>query len=312
MKNLVVTTGDWDGIGLEISYKALKKISCPKSLRIFVFFSQKNEASFVKKICKEYPVYSNLSQALQKSSGSICFVKNNIHPAKNFEGSVVLAKKKEVHGIVTAPLSKSGILKAGLKDRGHTDIIRRHFKSQNISMAFLGNHFSVSLVTDHIPLSQVPKKITSKSLEKTIQNTWESFQLLSSSKKKISVGVLGLNPHAGEVARIGQKEDLLIQKVVSRFQKKGLPVFGPLVPDTCFSGNSYKKHSVYIAMYHDQGLIPFKIFHKTHHGIQISLNAPFVRTSVDHGTAKDIFGTSSADPSSMVLAIQTAIKMLSL
>jgi 4-hydroxythreonine-4-phosphate dehydrogenase len=176
-------------------------------------------------------------------------------------------------------------------------------------MAFWGKKFSVALLTDHLPLSAVASSLTKESLETVIQNCLKSAFFLS-SQKKASIGVLGLNPHAGEIEGLGKEEIEVIIPVLESFKNSKIAVQGPLVPDICFHDPDYKKHSIYIAMYHDQGLIPFKIYHKKNHGVQISLNAPFVRTSVDHGTAKDIFGKRKADPTSMILAIQKAFEML--
>lgn len=309
MKNIIITTGDWDGIGLEITYRSLRKIKIPKNRRFFVFFSDRSEKKFKNRIVKEFRVYETLLEAISKSKKPICFIKNNTSPARNFEDAVLLTKEKIVSAIVTAPLSKEEIRKCGLKDRGHTDIIRRICNTDDLSMAFWGKYFSVALVTDHIPLKDIADHISANTLSITIENCFRGAKFLSSDKK-IKIGVLGLNPHAGEIENLGTEESQIIEPTIKQMKSKGIPVVGPLIPDICFHDPDYKKHSIYVAMYHDQGLIPFKIYHKKRHGVQISLNAPFVRTSVDHGTAKDIFGKNKADPTSMVLAIQKALQML--
>ncbi len=309
MKNVIITTGDWDGIGLEVCYKALQKIKIPKNIRVFVFFSDRNEKYYVRKIEKEYRVYDQFMEALSKTKRPVVFLKNNNSPAQNFEDAVLLAKEKIISGIVTAPLSKQEIQKSGRSDKGHTDIIRRVFNKQDITMAFWGKKFSVALVTDHMPMVSVTQAISKNALQVVIENCIKSYKFLSSQKKS-SIGVLGLNPHAGEIEGLGKEEKEIINPTIELFKDSKIPVRGPLVPDVCFHDPDYKKHSVYIAMYHDQGLIPFKIYHKKNHGVQISLNTPFVRTSVDHGTAKDIFGKRKADPTSMILAIQKAFEML--
>ncbi len=309
MKNIAITTGDWDGIGLEITYKALRKLKVPKNRRLFVFFSDRSEKKYKNKIEKEFRIYNTLLDAISKSKKPVCFIKNNSSPARNFEDAVLLTKEKVLSAIVTAPLSKEEIKRSGLADKGHTDIIRRTYPSDKISMAFWGKYFSVALVTDHVPLKDVANRISKEALSLTIQNCYEHAKHLSSSKK-VAIGVLGLNPHAGEIDNLGTEEAEIIMPTLHALKSQGIPVSGPLIPDVCFHDPDYKAHTIYVAMYHDQGLIPFKIYHKKRHGVQISLNAPFVRTSVDHGTAKDIFGKDLADPTSMVLAIQKAFQML--
>lgn len=309
MKNLVITTGDWNGIGLEITFKALAKIKIPKNIRLLIYFSEHNERKYYNQIFKKYDVFDTCETALIKAKNKISFIKSNLSPALCFEEAVHLAKAKKIQGIATAPLSKEEISMSGLKDRGHTDIMRRVLSKENISMAFWGKYFSVLLATDHIPLLEVPEHINRDSILAAIQTAWTNASVLTNSGK-IRIGVLGLNPHAAEVAGLGDEERLAIIPAVETALRSKIPVFGPLIPDVCFQNPDYKKHSIYIAMYHDQGLIPFKIYHKRFHGIQVSLNLPFVRTSVDHGTAKDIFKKNKADPTSMVLAIQKALQMI--
>jgi 4-hydroxythreonine-4-phosphate dehydrogenase len=156
----------------------------------------------------------------------------------------------------------------------------------------------------------VAAKINKNDLLDMIKTAETFFDLLKTPKSKRKVGVLGINPHAGEIKNLGFEERNIISPAIHEAQSLGHPVDGPLVPDVAFQNPNYKKYPLFIAMYHDQGLIPFKMLHKKNHGVQISLNTPFVRVSVDHGTAKDIFGKNKADPTSMISAIKTALKIV--
>jgi 4-hydroxy-L-threonine phosphate dehydrogenase PdxA len=120
------------------------------------------------------------------------------------------------------------------------------------------------------------------------------------------IGILGLNPHAGDSGLIGQEEKLVIQPAVEKLKKNGFLVEGPLSPDAAFFPPSWKRYCFYVATYHDQGLIPFKLAHQ-HSGAHLTLGLPIWRTSVDHGTAKDIYGKNLANPQSMVDAIKWSI-----
>jgi 4-hydroxythreonine-4-phosphate dehydrogenase len=123
------------------------------------------------------------------------------------------------------------------------------------------------------------------------------------------LALLGLNPHAGEEGIIGDTEKKIHHSVIESARERGVKIEGPLVPDAAFFEKNWSEYSVYIANYHDQGLIPFKMIHGQESGIHLTMGLPFVRTSVDHGTAKDIFGKNKADASSMTLAIEWAIRL---
>lgn len=301
MKKVLITTGDWDGIGPEITLKALRLIGPQKNIQFFVFHNSKN---FKLKNFNQAQV-KNLSGAL-KLKNNLVLIKTNKSPALCFEESAHFAKKKLLDALVTAPMSKQTIEQSGLKDAGHTDILKRVLGSKNIMMSFLGEKYSLLLVTDHISLSDVSKKMSIENIKEHIRSAY----LLSKNLSNKKIGVLGLNPHAGEIKKLGHEERKFIIPAIKWAKSKKIPVYGPLVPDVAFQPQNYKNFGVYVAMYHDQGLIPFKMLHKNCRGIQITLNIPFVRTSVDHGTAKDIFGRNRADPSSMVFAIRKAIDIL--
>ncbi len=314
-KRVLITTGDVDGIGFEVSAKALNKIGPKRGIQFLYFRNPLSEKKYLPQIRKKFSVTTveSLKEALSEkfSSNTIIEIHTPLNPALCFEEGVRAALDEKIHGIVTAPLSKELIRKSGLSDKGHTDIMRRLInQEQNIYMAFIGKLFSVILVSDHVSIRDVPSRI-SKSLLLDIFACATSFlKMLKLPRRAQRIGVLGLNPHAGELPQLGHEDKEIISPAIREAQKHNFPVYGPLVPDVAFQESQYQKYGVFIAMYHDQGLIPFKMLHKKLHGVQISLNTPFIRTSVDHGTAKDLFGKNKADPTSMINAIQTALKLV--
>lgn len=315
MKRILITTGDADGIGFEVSAKALFKVGPKKGFQ-FIFYHHSNcEKKYLSLIKKKFKLkkFSNMQDALREplDSKTILEIDSPVSPALCFEEGVRFSMEKKFSAIVTAPLSKELISASGLSDRGHTDIMRRLLNQEkNIYMAFIGRLFSLILVSDHLSIRDVPTKISYDRLLDIFSSADQFLKTLKLPKNKQRIGVLGLNPHAGEIKNLGHEEREIIDLAIMSAQKNKFPVFGPLVPDVAFQDSQYQKFGLFIAMYHDQGLIPFKMLHKKHHGVQVSLNTPFIRTSVDHGTAKDIFGKNKADAGSMINAIQTALKLV--
>lgn len=301
---LIITTGDVDGIGLEVTYKALLQLSLPKNFQIFIIRStekhlQRSAKGIFRKIDKKF---QRISTTSIEEALSLAYQKNQIIEILSQKNEALWVKEaaefclqKKFSAIVNAPLSKTQIAKAGLKAKGHTDIYKQVCKKKNIYMAFAGKYFNVLLSTDHIPLKQVPNE-SIKRLPGAIVACQEFLQCLPPSRAQKPVGFLGLNPHAGEQGLLGVEE-------------KQLKLSNPLVPDVAFLKKNWKKFSVFLCHYHDQALIPFKMVHEQNEAAQISLGLPFVRTSVDHGTAKDIFNMNKANPSSMICALKWAFKL---
>lgn len=325
MKTFIFTTGDADGIGLEVTAKALCSSHCSRDFHPIVWLSNKTPGkyfyTYLKMLKKKWNVLEvdSLESAIliskklkrQKSlaiSGGrvLTLIYSDLSPAHWVEKSAKLCLEKKVDALITAPLSKTTIKRSGLDDIGHTDILKRVTKTKSINMGFIGNKFSVVLATDHIPINSVSNSINTSNLKQALINASNLSKFLKST---LPIAVLGLNPHAGEGGLLG-KEDLKFWNIILKIAKsKKILVEGPLVPDAAFQDQNWKKYSCYLALYHDQGLIPFKLIHGQKSGVHISLGLPFVRTSVDHGTAKDIFDKNIANPNSMIDAISCAEKL---
>jgi len=312
-----ITTGDADGIGLEVAEKALLKLGPQKKSHFLIWRSSNSFPKNLKKLEKKFDLVSFTSplKALeflnsdQMKPNKLVEIVSNESPAIWVEQTARWCTEKKIDSMVTGPISKTEIYRAGLQDMGHTDILKRVAKTDKVFMGFIGKYFNVLLTTAHIPIEKIPTKLGVISITTALEAADKLRQHLPATSKKKPIAVLGLNPHAGEKGLIGTEESSYFTKVFAEAQKQNIPVVGPLVPDAAFTKENWKKYSVFLAMYHDQGLIPFKMIHGQDSGVHISVGLPFVRTSVDHGTAKDIFGKNKANPASMIDAIRTCIHL---
>lgn len=315
-----ITLGDPGGIGPEIILKALvSENSLPRANYIifgsrFVVEQEINALGFdldipslnktKKAILPPYSLYEigPFSKTLKKGAPS---TENGKASFLFFEEAVNKARKGTIQAIVTAPISKHSWKMAGITWAGHTDYLSQIYP-QTI-MSFWSEELKVALFTHHIPLNEALKKIKKKAL-------LDFFLLLHKNinkvyTKKYQFLVSGLNPHAGEEGLMGSEEEEEIIPAIESAKKEGVPISGPFPPDTIFREASNKPDNIVIALYHDQGLIPFKL-KAFDNGINVTLGLPFIRTSPDHGTAFDIAGKGVANHKSMVEAIRFAHKLV--
>ncbi len=307
---VAITTGDVDGIGWEVTVKALNSIG-PKSGVQFVVFRHRSIQRPKPRITrfKSCPVLS-LNEALNQTfdAKTVIEVLSAAPPAGWVEESAKACMKGSVQALVTAPLSKSSIIESGLKDIGHTEILQRISGQSDLFMAFIGKKFNVVLGTGHQPLAEALKGLNLNRLAKVLSAAKIFTRALPKAKRSLPIALVGINPHAGEDGLIGSEEGWM-RGLVEDARARGLRVVGPLVPDAAFLPKNWPLFSTYISLYHDQGLIPFKMVHGFSSGVHLTLGLPFVRTSVDHGTGKDLFGKNKADHGSMKDAILTALKL---
>ncbi len=310
IKKIAITTGDPDGIGFEVAAKALLKIRPSSVLQFILFRPPGADPKLIKRLARHWPlsVATSLEAALCINTPGLIEVVSKKNPALWVEACAKACKAGSLSAMATGPLSKSLIAKSGFRDLGHTDILKRISKARFTNMVFLGQHFNVALATGHIPIKEIPSKVSTGLLKKTLFNLNHLRKQLQPSLRKRPIGVLGLNPHSGEGGLIGIEEQRIFSTLLPWASKQGIPVVGPLVPDAAFQKSQWQKYSFYLALYHDQGLIPFKLAHGQESGIHLTLGIPFIRTSVDHGTAKDIFNKNKAHAGSMRDAIAWAIK----
>lgn len=303
MRRLLITTGDPDGVGSEVTAKALKAIGPRKGYQFVIFRSRLCPPNHLRMLDSRFSRLEISNESLLPRSGdaqTLIEIVSDEAPARWVEAAATLCLKKKAAGLVTGPMSKTGIRDAGLSDHGHTEILSRVTKRKFVYMAFHGRKFNVVLLTDHIPLMRVRRELTSRRIAEGLRAAMTLRRLVGS---KQPVALLGLNPHAGEEGMLGDDASMFSGVLRSKL------VRGPLVPDVAFLPENWKRFSVFVCPYHDQGLIPFKLVHGFDEGVHLTLGLPFVRTSVDHGTAKDIFGLNRARAGSMIEAIELAMKL---
>lgn len=218
-----------------------------------------------------------------------------------------LALSHVAAAIATAPISKRVLRLAGYRYPGHTELLAELTQAQEYRMMILGKGLRVVLVTVHLPLAQVARKLTRKRVRVTLELTYDALrQYFGISRPRLAVAAL--NPHAGEEGIFGHEEKRIILPAVEQVQRRGIQAQGPFPADSLFYQAVRGDYDAVICMYHDQGLIPLKLLH-FFGGVGFTLGLPVIRTSVDHGTAYDIAGQDKADSSSMKEAILLAARL---
>ena len=318
MKNFVLTAGDRDGVGLEVSVKALSSIGPSPGVRLLLATHESARKSVHRKhwaaLAKKWNIVEIHGDDLDDVLPTLDLLepdelliffdssRKSSAEAKWVEIAARAALGKtpgsRVDGLITGPVSKERFLANHRNDMGHTGLLSR-ISGNAVYQGYIGEKLAITLATDHVELRKVEAALTAKRLQGAYRAAMQLTRYLSTERARRPIAVLGLNPHAGENGTIGKFEKSRIAL------PKGFT--GPFSADAAFHPSSLKKVSSVLAMYHDQGLIPFKMLHGQDSGFQISLGLPFTRTSVDHGTAKDLFAKDRANPGSMRDAILAAL-----
>ena len=315
MVKLAITLGDPSGINSEILLKALNKL--PKRNISYVIYGSKKALEKAKKLTGVDLNIKEITSINDVSKPGIYLI--NLYdldvefgsPSKEtgkasviyLENAVKDVLEKKADALITLPISKQWIMESGFPYAGHTDYLAEVSGAKEYAMVLMCKKLKVALITTHIPLKDVPSQITKEKIISKVRLINREFkEKFGISKPKIAI--LGLNPHASDNGNIGNEEQNIILPAVKTLREDGIEITDPLSPDTAF--NRYKDFDIYVAMYHDQGLIPLKLlcFRKA---VNITLGLPFIRTSPDHGTGYDIAGKNIADPSSTIEAVELAI-----
>ncbi len=322
-----ITMGDPAGVGPEICMKALPLLQKSGKIPLFIgrfdvlqknipfsgIHTQPVTFSSVWDLKKSLPLQ-------EKKQIYICDVHEGEELPEPGHGTVLtgaqslnyidtaieLWKEGLIDGIVTGPVSKSLIEKSGVPFTGHTEYIAEETGGDPFMMMY-SPEYSVILVTTHLPIQKVFDSITLFDIEKTIKTAYTALKRIRKREPKIAVA--GLDPHCGDDGAIGTFDRDITKKAVSNKKKDGINVTGPFAADTLFIPDTWKQYDVAVAMYHDQGLIPFKMC-AFDTGVNVTLGLPVVRTSVDHGTAFDIAGKGKASHTSLVEAFSLACLLL--
>lgn len=218
--------------------------------------------------------------------------------------AVDMALREDISAIATCPITKTALKLAGSRFHGHTELIADRTHTRRFAMMLAGDRLRVVLATIHAAIRDVPRLLDTRRIFDAVIITHESL------KNRFGmdcprIAVAGLNPHAGEEGMFGDEESRIIAPAVAQARESGVNVFGPYPPDTVFYHALAGRYDAVVCMYHDQGLIPFKLIH-FEDGVNTTLGLPIIRTSVDHGTAYDIAGKGVADPCSLIAAIRMA------
>lgn len=316
-----ISVGDFNGIGPEIIMKSLQDKNITDFFTPIIFASgklftyQKN----IFKLQQTYHYITEVSQAQHDKINMVNLWKDNVNvdlgkPTEestkmaidSLEAATTALMNGEIDVLVTAPINKDEMLKQGFKHAGHTGFLEEKFGKKGL-MFLVTDDLKVAVSTHHIPVSQVAENISKEKIKKQIkllnQCLIEDFCI-----ERPKIAVLGLNPHAGDGGAIGKEEIEIIEPAIRELFDNGVLAFGPFPADSFFQPNKYRNYDAVLAMYHDQGLAPFKTL-AYEEGVNYTAGLPFIRTSPDHGVAYDIAGQNLAIEQSFTEAIFMAIKI---
>jgi 4-hydroxythreonine-4-phosphate dehydrogenase len=321
IKTLIFTCGDVNGIGPEITLKTINKLFNPAKRRIIFLCPVKVFEKAASLISLKFPFQFIVSSESIQDSGHTVYIydfekvkqdigratkHSGICAAHSIELSYALCTKLKDSAIITSPISKNAFELAGVKYPGQTEYYADLSNSKKYSMVFLSRKMICALATIHEPIMKVSGLLSKEKIKRSIEI------LASTLKEDIgiknpTIGVLGLNPHAGEEGRIGIEESTIISPAIKELKQK--QIAGPFVPDAYFATKRYLEYDATLGMYHDQVLIPFKMlcFDK---GVNYTAGLPVIRTSPDHGTAYDIAELGMANPQSMIESVYWAEKII--
>lgn len=316
-----IAQGDTNGIGYEVIIKALADARMMDSIVPVIYGSSRFFGYYKKGIPETEQMATNVvnsaTDTRPKRINIINCVPDNlaIEPGQptldsaraakiSLETAVADLKAGHIDALVCAPVDKHTAMEAGLQFSDFSEYLATSFQQSESLMFMCSNHLKVGLVTNHLPISQVSQAISSEKI-------LSKLRLMNSSLTRDfgfdrpKIAVMGLNPHAGDNGTIGTAEADLIAPAVRKANEEGILAFGPYAADGFFGSAMCRKFDAVLAMYHDQGLIPFKAF-EFDDGIHFAAGLPVVCTSTDHGTAFDIAGKCAANPGSMISAILAA------
>ena len=310
------SSGDTNGIGLEIIIKTLSDNRILDMCSPVVFASQKS-IQFYKKLMPEaninFQIIKDFSKHQHKQINLMQSWEEDIQiePGKltetggkyawlSLKQATQALKDGHIHGLVTAPIHKKNIQSEEFTYSGHTPFLKAFFEVDDVVMILAADNMCVAPLTEHVPVADITKYITKENILRKLKILNYSLQKdFNINKPKIAV--LGLNPHAGDEGLIGSEEESIIKPAIKDAKQHNLMVSGPYPADAFFARGAYTKFDAVLAMYHDQGLIPFKSL-AIGDTVNYTAGLPAVRTSPDHGTAFDIAGKNMADAASMLSA----------
>ena len=320
-----ISCGDLNGIGIELIIKTFSDIRIVEQCTPVIFASNKVINFYRKSIpginfnyqsIKEFnrinPKQVNLFNCWEEEVGINPGQLNETggkYAILSLQTAVAALKQKHIDGLITAPIHKKNIQSPEFSFIGHTPYLKQIFGVNDVAMMLYAGSFRVALLTEHIPVQDIAKYITKEAISSKLQIIHQSLQK-DFGIDKPRIAVLGLNPHAGDEGLIGSEEETIIKPAIKEAKNNNMLVIGPYSADAFFARRSFDRFDAVLAMYHDQGLIPFKAL-ATGEGVNFTAGLQAVRTSPDHGVAFDIAGKDKADPSSFMTAVFGCIDIIS-
>ncbi len=319
-----ITCGDLNGIGTELIIKTFSDNRILEHCTPVIFSSNKvinfyrksmPEINFSFQTIKEYNrvnhkqvnLFNCWEEEVNINPGQLT-PEGGKYAAISLQTAVAALKQNQIDGLVTAPIHKKNIQSADFSFTGHTPYLKNIFGAGDVVMMLCADNFRVALVTEHVPVSVITQNISKEKILSKLQIINKSLQK-DFGIEKPKIAVLGLNPHAGDEGLIGNEEETIIKPAIKEAKNNNMLVIGPYSADAFFARRSYTRFDAVLAMYHDQGLIPFKTL-ASGEGVNFTAGISGVRTSPDHGVAFDIAGKNIADNSSFLLAIYECIDII--
>lgn len=317
------TTGDLNGIGLEL---ILKTFSDHRMLEICtpVIFASAKALNFYKKSIPDcnfnYQTIKEFSRVNPKQVNLFSCWEEEVaitpgqlteeggkYAVISLKAAVDALKAKNIQGLVTAPIHKKNTQSESFTYTGHTPFLKNSFNAQDVLMLMVCGDFRVGLLTEHVAVKDINQSVTRENILSKLNLLYQSL-VKDFGIDKPKIAVLGLNPHAGDEGLIGNEEESVIRPAIKEAKQKML-VMGPYSADAFFARHYHTRFDAVLALYHDQGLIPFKSL-ASGEGVNFTAGLPVVRTSPDHGTAFDIAGKNKADHTSFMVSIFECIDII--
>jgi len=318
-----ITCGDINGIGTELIIKTFADHRILEQCTPVIFASNKLINFYKKSVPEAHFNYQSIKDFTRVNHKQIniynCWEEDVIinpgqlneiggkYAVKSLLAAASALKEGHIQGIVTAPIHKKNVQSPEFNFTGHTPFFKEVAKANDVLMLLYADNLRVALVTEHVPVKSIVQHITKENIVSKLNLLHQSLRRdFGIDKPKIAV--LGLNPHAGDEGLVGTEEEQIIKPVIKE-AKQNMLAFGPYSADAFFARRSYLQFDAVLAMYHDQGLIPFKTI-AVGEGVNFTAGLPFVRTSPDHGTAFDIAGKNKADITSFTTAVFECVDII--
>lgn len=319
-----ISCGDLNGIGIELIIKTFSDARIMEICTPVVFASNKAINFYRKSVPESNLNYQNIKEFNRLNPRQVnlfnCWEEEIVispgqltdiggkYAVISLQSAVAALKQKQIDGLVTAPVHKKNIQSAEFNFSGHTPYLKNAFGVNDVVMMLCAGNFRVALVTEHIPVSDITKNISKEIIVSKLNIINSSLQK-DFGIDKPRIAVLGLNPHAGDEGLVGNEEETIIKPAIREAKNNNILAVGPYSADAFFARRHHDKFDAVLAMYHDQGLIPFKAL-ALGEGVNYTAGLPAVRTSPDHGVAFDIAGKNKADTSSFITAIYECVDII--